>query len=354
MTVRSVERDGQQIHRIFPHPGRVPDTAPWPSPESWALVPLRLFLGATFTFAALQKLANPAYLDGSSPLSVQATIHALQHQSPIGFVLAASGHAPKLVGVLIAVGELAVGLATLLGLWVRLAAIGGFLLASTFFLTVSWQTRPYYYGSDIVFMAAWTVPIIRGYWDGPALDVWIRRRAAPDADPARRRLLLGGLAAGTLAVFTGALATVVAVVGRALNSGSTASAAPPAVTPTPTSAATASPGSTDSPSPAGSPTGRAITQAASVAPGAAVNFNDDSGRPAWLVHESSGDFRAFSAVCTHAGCTVQYDANAGFVCPCHGGRYDANSGAVLAGPPPTPLTRLPVSVVNGTVRLVSQ
>ena len=49
--------------------------------SGWALVPLRLFLGITFTFAALQKLANPAYLNGSSPLSVQATIHSLQHQS---------------------------------------------------------------------------------------------------------------------------------------------------------------------------------------------------------------------------------------------------------------------------------
>jgi cytochrome b6-f complex iron-sulfur subunit len=48
---------------------------------------------------------------------------------------------------------------------------------------------------------------------------------------------------------------------------------------------------------------------------------------------------------------VQYDPNAGFVCPCHGGRYDANTGAVIAGPPPTPLTRLPITVVNGTVRL---
>src|SRR3954469_18775088 len=187
------------------------------TPRDWSLWPLRLFLGVTFTFAGLQKLANPAYLDGSSPLSVQATIHSLQHQSPIGFLLAASGHAPKLVGVLIALGELAVGLATLLGLWVRLAAIGGLSLAATFFLTVSWQTRPYYYGSDIVFMAAWTVPLIRGAWDGPTVDGWIRRRAVRDHDPARRALVLGGTAAGALAVFSGALATVVAVVGRALN-----------------------------------------------------------------------------------------------------------------------------------------
>src|SRR4051812_13474195 len=305
MTVRSVERDGQQIHRIFPHPGRVPDTAPWPSPESWALVPLRLFLGVTFTFAGLQKLATPAYLSGSSPLSVQATIHALQHQSPIGFLLAASAHAPRLVGVLIASGELAVGLATLLGLWVRLTAVGGFLLATTFFLTVSWHTRPYYYGSDIVFMAAWTVPIIRGYWDGPSIDEWIRRRTARDVDPARRSLVLGGVAAGVLAAFAGALAAVTAVVGRALNNEPKPSASP-VTTAAPSPSASGSTHATSSASPQPSPAGRAIAKAAHVAPGAGVEFRDDFGQPAWLVHESSGEFRAFSAVCTHAGCTVGF------------------------------------------------
>jgi thiosulfate dehydrogenase [quinone] large subunit len=317
--------------------------------QAWALVPLRVFLGATFAFAGLQKLANPAYLDGSSPLSVQATIDALQHQSPIGFLLAASAHAPKLVGVLIALGELAVGLATLLGLWVRLTAVGGLLLATTFFLTVSWKTRPYYYGSDIVFIAAWTVPLLRGYWDGPTVDTWLRRRATTDPDPRRRVMVLGGAAAGVLAVFTGALAAVVAVVGRALND--SAAAAEP--TPSGTTAPSAIPSESTSASatPKASPAGRTIAKAADVSPGQAVSFRDDTGRPAWLVHETSGDFRAFSAVCTHQGCTVRYDASFGFVCPCHGGRYDADTGAVVAGPPPAPLTRLDVTVVKGTVRL---
>ena len=324
-----------------------PTVAPsHPVASSYALLPLRLFLGVTFTFAALQKLANPAYLNGKSPLSVQATIHSLQHQSPIGFLLAASSHAPALVGVLIALGELAVGLATLLGLWVRLAAIGGFLLAMTFFLTVSWRTRPYYYGSDIVFMAAWTVPILKGTWDGPTLDAWIRRRAAHDPDPARRALVLGGAYAGVLAAASGALAALVAVVGRALNtsSSSSASGAP-------------SPGATTTPTPRSSgshkaqPAGRVIAAASAVPVGSAVGFHDNGNAPAWLVHEQNGDFRAFSAVCTHAGCTVEFDPNGGFVCPCHGGQYSAETGAVVAGPPPAPLSRIPVTVVGGNVRL---
>ena len=325
--------------------------APAGAARSWALVPLRLFLGVTFTFASLQKLANPAYLSGSSPLSVQSTIHSLQHQSPIGFLLAASGHAPKLVGVLIALGELAVGLATLLGLWVRLAALGGFLLAATFYLTVSWRTRPYYYGSDIVFMAAWTVPLIRGYWDGPSLDAWIRQRAARDHDPQRRTLVLGSVAAGALAVFSGVLALVVEVVGRALNNSPAAAAQSVGVTPTPSASASPAHHSKSSPSSAPAP-GREIAKTSFVSAGSALGFRDNNGGPAWLVHESNGDFRAFSAVCTHAGCTVQYSGNSGFVCPCHGGEYSAETGAVIAGPPPSPLTQLKITVVGDSVRLV--
>src|SRR3954452_5424066 len=178
--------------------------------RDWSLWPLRLFLGVTFTFAGLQKLANPGYLDPSSPTSVQATILSLQHSSPIGFLLGASAHAPKLVGVLIALGELAVGLATLVGLWVRLTAAGGLLLSMTFFLTVSFHTQPYYYGSDIVFVFAWTVPLLAGAWPAPTLDDWIQSRARRDADPGRRALVLGGAGAVSLAAFAGVLGGVTA------------------------------------------------------------------------------------------------------------------------------------------------
>ncbi len=60
-----------------------------------------------------------------------------------------------------------------------------------------------------------------------------------------------------------------------------------------------------------------------------------------------GRAQAVSARCPHAGCAVvwQGDKNQ-FFCPCHSGRFDAN-GAVLSGPPPRPLDRLPCRNVNG-------
>ena len=64
----------------------------------------------------------------------------------------------------------------------------------------------------------------------------------------------------------------------------------------------------------------------------------------------NGEIRAFSAVCTHLGCIIKWQPtnDSKWFCPCHKGRYDAE-GRVVAGPPPRPLTRLPVSVRDGTV-----
>jgi thiosulfate dehydrogenase (quinone) large subunit len=325
-----------------------------PGAPDWSLWPLRLFLGGTFTFAGLQKLANPSYLDPASPTSVQATMLSLRHNSPIGWLLAISGHAPALVGVLIALGELAVGLATLAGLWVRLTAAGGLLLSLTFFLTVSFHTRPYYYGSDIVFVFAWTVPLIAAAWPDPSMDGWIRTRTRRDPDPQRRALVLGGAGALGLAALAGVAATLDAVIGRALHasstSGSTAASITPA-TPIPSrtpAAAASTPPSTAAAAPL---PGRHIVAAADVPTGRAVRFSDTNGDPAWLLHETNGDFRAFSAICTHAGCSVDLSGGE-FVCPCHGGRYSARDGSVLGGPPPSPLPAVPVKVVDGDVRLV--
>jgi Rieske Fe-S protein len=56
-----------------------------------------------------------------------------------------------------------------------------------------------------------------------------------------------------------------------------------------------------------------------------------------------------SATCSHLGCLVNYNKEKSeFVCPCHGGRYDL-SGRNIAGPPPLPLSRIPVRIENGMV-----
>jgi len=94
--------------------------------------------------------------------------------------------------------------------------------------------------------------------------------------------------------------------------------------------------------------GAAIASESEVAPGSAYKFKD-SGNPAVLVHLKSGDFVAYSAVCTHQGCTVAYKGGK-LACPCHGSVFDPAKGAeVVAGPAPTPLPEIPVKVEGGEV-----
>ena len=60
-------------------------------------------------------------------------------------------------------------------------------------------------------------------------------------------------------------------------------------------------------------------------------------RPGILIRTPSGELRAFSAVCTHLNCTVQYRSDLTQIwCACHNGHYDLN-GKNVAGPPPRPL-----------------
>jgi cytochrome b6-f complex iron-sulfur subunit len=94
--------------------------------------------------------------------------------------------------------------------------------------------------------------------------------------------------------------------------------------------------------------GQAIARTSEVAPGSALKF-ENSGQPAVLVHLQSGDFVAYSAVCTHQGCTVAYK-NGQLVCPCHGSVFDPADGAeVVHGPAQLPLPDIPVKVRGGEV-----
>ncbi len=62
-----------------------------------------------------------------------------------------------------------------------------------------------------------------------------------------------------------------------------------------------------------------------------------------------GELFALSPVCTHLGCMVNWHRGKGqFLCPCHGGKYDIE-GRVVGGPPPRPLSRLPLRVEKGKV-----
>ena len=161
------------------------------------LLPLRAFLGFTFCFAGLQKLANPRFFDAADPASIQAQLAGAARRSPVHALISPLTHVAVPLGILIAFGELAVGVGTLLGLRARLAAAGGLVLSLMLFLTVSFHSAPYYTGADIVFAFAWTPLLLAGSGSVLSLDAavkdWAGRRRPPpggrrgDPGPPHRR-----------------------------------------------------------------------------------------------------------------------------------------------------------------------
>jgi cytochrome b6-f complex iron-sulfur subunit len=72
-------------------------------------------------------------------------------------------------------------------------------------------------------------------------------------------------------------------------------------------------------------------------------------RPAILIRTARGELRAYSAICTHLNCTVQYRPDLAHIwCACHDGHYDLN-GRNIQGPPPRPLEMFAVSVRNDEI-----
>ncbi|WP_370148563.1 DoxX family protein [Streptacidiphilus sp. EB129] len=162
--------------------------------QRYALLPLRVFLGVTFVYAGLDKLTDPHYLGGlADPVSFAATTQAVKGVSPIEPLLNLALKAPTGFALAVAIGELAVGLGILSGLFGRVAALGGALLNLSFFLTVSWQVSPYYLGNDLIYLMAW-IPLILAGTPYLSLDGWLasRRRGAGPVAAQRSEAESGG------------------------------------------------------------------------------------------------------------------------------------------------------------------
>lgn len=384
-----------------------------PAIPSWVLLPLRLFLGVTFVYAGLQKLTDPHYFQKGTPTFIGTQIAAFAHGTPLqGFLLHVALPHAVLFGALVAYGELAIGLGTLIGLFMRPAAVFGLLLSLMFFLSASWRIYPYFYGPDIVFVFGWITLLIAGPAAGgvwPALDARLAERAVAALSPTRRatamrvlaivlgvsmegertamppahsaamvssptqqpvRRAKGSAAVGNRSRGRGGASTTIArrqlLRGVALGGGgmlvlvwlrSVLFPSPSASPAAPATGSSSTPAATTASTPASSATGTAaapanlIGQVSQIAPNSAVSFTIPSNQdPGVLVRTQSGNFVAFDATCTHAGCPVQYDPSSQLlICPCHGAEFDpAHNAAVVQGPTDTPLTSVPIAVSTTT------
>ena len=70
-----------------------------------------------------------------------------------------------------------------------------------------------------------------------------------------------------------------------------------------------------------------------------------------VTQPNSGDFKAFSAVCTHMGCIVATISNGTIDCPCHGSQYSISTGAVVGGPAPSPLPAQAIKLTGSNIFL---
>ncbi|MDJ0383393.1 DoxX family protein [Streptomyces sp. G-G2] len=140
-----------------------------------ALLPLRIFLGVTFVYAGLDKLTDSAFLSASGDGSIGDLMRGVRDTSAVPALVDLALKAPVGFAVLLAIGELLVGLAVLAGLLTRLAAAGGALISLSLWLTVSWAVTPYYYGNDLVYLMAW-LPLILAGAPYLSLDGLIRSR----------------------------------------------------------------------------------------------------------------------------------------------------------------------------------
>ena len=94
---------------------------------------------------------------------------------------------------------------------------------------------------------------------------------------------------------------------------------------------------------------RKIEGAEMLVPGSSLYFNYPTRNdPAVLLRSSEGEYRAYSRRCSHAGCSVEFDAPRRCLkCPCHQGAFDARMGHVMFGPPRRPLDEIVLQIRAG-------
>jgi Rieske Fe-S protein/uncharacterized membrane protein YphA (DoxX/SURF4 family) len=268
--------------------------------QLWPLRVMRLWLGATWIYAGWDKASDPGFLTAGSPTFIGSQLSAYAQNSPIDFALNKLIEHATQVGILVMVAEFAIGFATLLWIAPTWAAFGGFLTSLFLWLSSTWNIQPYFLASNSVYTVFWLTYFLFLYGSRRKSNISIDRR-------------------GFIRISSIAALTVAAVgLGRLF----------------PKSAAAAV-----------SATPQNIIENSSLSIGETFDFTSKSGSPAVLFKSKTGVY-AYSAVCTHEGCTVQYNSTLkNLQCGCHGAVFGPESdGSALSGPTNKPLPKIKVAV----------
>jgi thiosulfate dehydrogenase [quinone] large subunit len=211
------------------------------------------------------------------------------------------------VGAFIIFSELAIGIATLFFVAPATAAFGGFFMSIVLWLSGTFYISPYFLASDTAYAILWLAYLL----------LMIGNRRMPSTNFQRRNVIRTSIVAG--------LAVVASLAGRSVASSTTLKTA--------------------------STPGKKIVKLSKLPVGKSFNFiHSGQGIPSVLLRTKTGVF-AYSAICTHEGCTVAYKAKSKkLICPCHGAQFDPFAdGSVTAGPTKNPLAKVQVKVNGGWV-----
>lgn len=285
--------------------------------RSWRSQPLairilRAWLGITWIYAGWDKAIDPGFLNKGAPSFIGTQLSGYSTQSPIGGLFNKLIEHSVAVGVIVMVAEFAIGLATLLWVAPTLAAIGGLSLSIGLWLASTFYISPYFLASDTAYAILWLIYLVTLIGNRRTVDLSLDRRGAIKVSA------VAGAAIG------------LAFLGEAFPKSSAQAAD------TKTSSGTAI----------------KVLELTKINVGQSHQFALSNGTPAVLFRTKTGVF-AYSAVCTHQGCTVAYkSANKTLHCPCHGAEFDPfNNGSAVAGPVQDSLPAVKVKIEGNWVVL---
>jgi thiosulfate dehydrogenase [quinone] large subunit len=271
---------------------------------------IRLWLGVTWVYGGWNKATDAGFLNAASPHYIGAQLNGYLTTSPIHSILQHMIEHATLIGWGVMISEFAIGIATLSGVALELAALGGFGMSIILWLSASWTVKPYFLGSDTAYAVLWLALflLVRQNFKG--------HRGIKSLIPnlSDRREVFRLVSVGIVAV------------GAALAGGKMR---------------------TNNPTPEA---GTAIATLAELPIGATKNFTAADGSAAVLFRSKAGVF-AYSRICTHQGCMVNYDAGSNtLLCPCHGAAFDpTKDAAVVSGPAPAPLAKIKVAIKGNSI-----
>jgi thiosulfate dehydrogenase [quinone] large subunit len=278
--------------------------------QSWAIRVLRAWLSITWIYAGWDKATDPGFLTKGATGFIGDQLIGYSTNSPISWLFNSLIEHATVVGMFVIFSEFAIGIATLLWIAPTSAAFGGFMMSIILWLASTFYISPYFLGSDTAYAILWLVYFLTLVGNRRTVDIALDRRGA---------IRIGALSLAAVGA---------AIVGKTFAKVSEKSE-------------TTVSGSSQ------------IIELSKINVGQTHQFALSNGMPAILFRTKTGVF-AYSATCTHEGCTVAYQSSKkSLYCPCHGAEFDPfKNGGVITGPTRDALPTVKVEISGDWVVLV--